>query len=199
MPITLPELAAHLQAIGLKHKVEPEHNRVALGFGTSQYVDLEGDKQVLVFVSIAAEGQYVEVVIPRAYNLGNCKYKGATLAALAEIAFRTRSLQCEYDPQDGEVRYSVDAWVLDNTLTRAQLEMMVRTAVQLLEEYEPVVRCAMDTGRVDFNLAVKPAEEAPEGAPGALPPEIAELIAKAGGLDALRAAVEQAQDRGRTT
>lgn len=198
MPITLPELAAHFQAIGFKHKVEPEHNRLVLGFGTSHHVDLEGDKHVWVFVSIAAEGQYVEVVIPRAYNLANCKYKGATLAALAEIAFRTRSLQCEYDPQDGEVRYSVDAWVLDNTLTRAQLEMMVRIVVELLEEHEPVVRCAMETGKVDFGLAVKPASESSEGAPAALPPEIAELIAKAGGLDALRAAVEQAQSRGRT-
>jgi hypothetical protein len=126
------------------------------------------------------------------YNLTNCKFKGATLAALAEIAFRTRSLQCEYDSQDGEVRYSVDTWVLDNTLTVEQLEMMVRIAVELLEEYEPVVRCAMETGRVDFDLAVKPQEEPPQGSPPALPPEIAELVAKAGGLEALREAVERA-------
>jgi hypothetical protein len=192
MPITLPELVAHIESLGWKHRVDAEKDCIVLGFATRHHVDLEGDKHVLVYVERAAEGRYVEVYLPRLYNLANCKFKGATLAVLAEIAFRTRSLQCEYDSQDGEVRYSVDTWLLDNTLTVAQLEMMVRIALQLLEEFEPVVRCAMETGRVDFDLAVKPQEEPPQGSPPALPPEIAELVAKAGGLEALREAVERA-------
>jgi hypothetical protein len=192
MPITLPELVAHIESLGWKHSVDAEKDCIVLGFATRHHVDLEGDKHVLVYVERAAEGRYVEVYLPRLYNLANCKFKGATLAVLAEIAFRTRSLQCEYDSQDGEVRYSVDTWLLDNTLTVAQLEMMVRIALKLLEEFEPVVRCAMETGRVDFDLAVKPQEEPPQGSPPALPPEIAELVAKAGGLEALREAVERA-------
>jgi hypothetical protein len=192
MPITLPELAAHIKAIGWNHEVRPDRDQIALGFGTRNHVDLDGDKNIGIFIELAAEGQYVQVVLPRVYNLANCKFKGATLAALAEIAFRTRCLQCEYDSSDGEVRYTVDALVLDNTLTPMQLEMMVRIAVDLLEEYEPVVRCAMESGKIDFSLAVKPQEEQPQGAPPALPPEIAELVAKAGGLDALREAVERA-------
>ena len=192
MPITLPELASHVKAIGWKHEVNAEQSCISIGFGTRHHVDLDGDKHVAVYIELAAEGQYVQVTIPRAYNLTNCKFKGATLAVLAEIAFRTRTLQCEYDSQDGEVRYAVDAWVLDNTLTQMQLEMMVRIAIELIEEYEPVVRCAMETGRIDFGLAVKPHEERPEGAPPALPPEIAELVAKAGGLEALREVVERA-------
>lgn len=191
MPITLPELAEHIKSIGWKHEVNAEKGLIAMGFGTRHHVDLDGDKHVWVYVELAAGGQYVQVIIPRAYNLMNCKFKGATLAVLTEIAFRTRSLQCEYDSQDGEVRFAVDAWLLDNTLTKMQLEMMVRIAIDLIEEYEPVVRCAMETGRVDFDLAVKP-EAAAEGAPAPLPPEIAELVARAGGLEGLRAAVDRA-------
>jgi hypothetical protein len=199
MPITLPELAAHIKAIGWNHEVRPDREQIALGFGTRNHVDLDGDKNIGIIVELAAEGQYVQVVLPRVYNLANCKFKGATLAALAEIAFRTRSLQCEYDSSDGEVRYTVDAWVLDNTLTPMQLEMMVRIAVDLLEEYEPVVRCAMESGKIDFSLAAPVRAETPEpdaGSPQPLPPEIAELIKKAGGIEALRAVLERAGGNG---
>ena len=194
MPITLPEITAHIKAIGWDHEVRAERDQIALGFGTQNHIDLDGDRNIGIFIELAAEGQYVQVVLPRVYNLTNCKFKGATLATLTEIAFRTRSLQCEYDSSDGEVRYTVDAWVLDNTLTAMQLEMMVRIAVELLEEYEPVVRCAMETGKIDFSLAAPVRRETPEpdaDSPQPLPPEIAELIKKAGGVEALRAVLER--------
>lgn len=192
MTITLPELAAHIKAIGWRHEVQADRDQIALGFGTENHVDLDGDKHIGIFIELAAEGQYVQVVLPRVYNLTNCKFKGSTLATLTEIALRTRSLQCEYDSSDGEVRYAVDTWVLDNTLTQSQLEMMVRIAVEVLEEYEPVVRCAMETGKIDFSLAAPIRREAPgTDAPQPLPPEIAELIKKAGSIEALRAALER--------
>lgn len=192
MPITLPEVAAHLESIGWKHRIDTERQRAVMSFGTEHYVDLEGDKSVWVFLEIEAKGAYVQVVLPKLYNLTDCKFKGATLAALAEIAFRTRSLQCEYDSSDGEVRYSVDTWVLDNTLTETQVEWMVRIAVDLLEEYDPVVRCAMQTGRVDFSLAVpRQAPSEGEGSPAPLPPEVAELIKRAGGIEGLRALLDR--------
>lgn len=190
MSISLLELAAHVEALGWKHEIDSESSCIVLGFSLNNHVDLDGEKHVEIFLELAAEGRYFRVVMPRLYNLANCKFKGATLAALAELAFRTRSLQCEYDSSDGEVRFSVDIWLLDNTLTKDQLEMMVRIGVDLLEEFEPVVRCAMETGRVDFSLAAKP-QEVVEGTPPPLPPEIAELLARAGGLEGLRAAVEQ--------
>jgi hypothetical protein len=191
MPITLPEIAKHLDTIGWKYKVDEENGHAMLGFGTTHHVDLEGDKHIAIWIEVEAEGAYVQVVLPRVYNLKDCKFKGPVLAVLSEIAFRTRSLQCEYDSSDGEVRYAVDTWVLDNTLTAHQLEMMVRIAVELLEEYEPVVRHAMATGKIDFGLAVKREEPKSDDGPAALPPEIAELLTKAGGLEGLRAAVER--------
>lgn len=189
MPITLPELCKHLDTIGWKYEKHPERDLAALYFGTTHFINHEGKKSVAIFVEIEAEGRYVQALVPGAYNLANCKFKGATLAALSELAFRTRSLQCEYDPTDGEVRYTIDTWVLDNTLTTHQVNIMVRMLVEFLEEFDPVIRCAMETGKVDFALANKPAGESDEPPP--LPPEIAELLAKAGGIEGLRAAVER--------
>lgn len=97
----------------------------------------------------------------RACNLQDCKYKAAVLSVLTQIAFPTRGLRCESDPEDGEVRHAVDSWVLDNTLTQSQLDVMARIIIELLEEYDPVVRLAIETGRVDLSLANKP-EPAPE-------------------------------------
>jgi hypothetical protein len=196
MPITLPELVEHIKAIGWNHEVDAERGLVHLGFGTSNHVDLDGDKHIAICIELACDGQYLQVILPRVYNLANCKFKGAALAALTNIAYMTRSLQCEYDPQDGEVRYAVDMWVLDAKVTQSQVEMMVRIVVELLEEYEPVVRHAMEHGKVDLSLRSprkddEKAEEKQEPAP--LPPEIAELVKKAGGIDALRAALERSQ------
>jgi len=193
MPITLPELCKHLDTIGWKYEKQDDRNLAAICFGTQHFCNHEGKKSVDIFIEIEAEGRYVQALVPRAYSLANCKFKGATLAALAELAFRTRSLQCEYDPSDGEVRYTVDTWVLDNTLTTHQVNIMVRMLVEFLEEYDPVIRSAMETGKVDFGLANKPESGSEEAPP--LPPEIAELLAKAGGLEGLRAAVEQAQQQ----
>lgn len=190
MAITLQEIAKHLDTIGWTYELQEEHDRVMLGFGTEHHVDCDGDKHIALCVEIAAKGAYVQVVLPNVYNLKECKFKGPVLATLAEIAFRTRSVQCEYDSSDGEVRYAVDTWVLDNTLTARQLEVMVRMGVEILEEYEPVVRHAMATGKINFELAAKRESPTPAGNAAPLPPEIAELLAKAGGMEGLRAAVE---------
>ena len=194
MPISLPEIVELIKKIGWNADVQAEQNAVIVAFGLDHHVDLEGRKRVIIVIECHNDGAYVQVAAQRVYNLANCKYKGATLAALAELAFRTRSLQCEYDPSDGEVRYSVDTWVLDNTLTANQLEMMVRILIDLLEEFEPVIRTAMETGKVDFELANKRTEPTDDSnAPAPLPPEIAELLARAGGVEGLREALELAE------
>lgn|GEM_PF-5873951 len=194
MPISLPEIVELVKMIGWKHEVQTERNAVIIGFGLDHHVDLDGGKFVTMVIECHNDGEYVQVTAQSVYNLANCKYKVATLAALAELSFRTRSLHCEYDPSDGEVHYVVDTWVLDNTLTTRQLELMVRILVELLEQHEPVIRTAMETGSVDFELANKrtaPSDDASTPAP--LPPEIAELLARAGGVEGLREALEFAE------
>jgi hypothetical protein len=52
----------------------------------------------------------------------------------------------------------------------------------------------MDTGKVDFELANKRTEPTDDSnAPAPLPPEIAELLARAGGVEGLREALELAE------
>lgn len=194
MPITFPEIVEHIESIGWKYKANAEKGNIQLSFGTQNYVNSDSKKSVWMNVGLECEGQYIELCLPGIYNLTNCKYKGAALAALANIAYATRSLQCEYDPEDGEVRFSVDMWVLDSTVTQAQLEMMVRIAYELLEEYDSVIRHAMEHGKVDLSLAKPKNANEDKEEPAPLPPEIAELVKKAGSIEALRAALERSQN-----
>ena len=194
MPITIIEITERVKEIGWKYELSEDQRAVILHFGTEHHVAPDGEKHVFLIITVEVDGEFVEVTAPETYNLNECKYKGATLVALAELAFRTRGLQCQYNSENGEVSYAVDAWLLDNTLTTRQLDMMIRTVVDLMEEHESVIRNAMETGKVDFELAIKREQRVPEeGQTAPLPPEIAELMVRAGGLDGLRQALELAE------
>lgn len=192
MPITLPELQAHVKGIGWNCHADEERQALVLSFNTKHYGNPDGEKSVVIAVECRADGEFVQVLAPAVYNLANCRYKGPTLAVLAELSYRTRGLQCEYDPADGEVRFVSDAWVLDNTLTQQQLGMLVSVVFEMLEENDPVIRLAMQTGKIDFGVANKRQERAPDS-PEALPEGLRELLERAGGVEALRKAWEEAE------
>jgi hypothetical protein len=188
MPIRIDDVKAHLKTLGYETMVRPDDpDSVAVGFQTKVYKDTDGDAGALLVFTVAEEGTYLEVKAPGAYSAQGCKFKGALFAALMELSFRTKFLQFEYDPADGEVRLSVDLPVMDGTVTAQQLDRMLGTIMFALENFDPVIRHAMATGRVDFSLASGPKAEAPK-----LPSEIEELLTKAGGLENLRRMVEAA-------
>jgi hypothetical protein len=191
MAVSLAQLKAHVRALGWHHEVRPDHDQIALGMPMRLYVDDEGEKHAGLFIDRVLNGEYVVVLMPRAYSLKDCRHKAAVLNVLMQISYLSRSLQCGYDPEDDEVRLRVDTWVLDNTLTELQLDVMVRILLKLVDEYDPVVRHAMQTGRIDFSLA-QPEESAPPKT-AELPPEIAALLEKAGGMEGLREVVERSQ------
>lgn len=190
MPTSLPEVEAHLKSIGLGFERSPaDESVIVLGFPMNHYKDSDGDHHAWVLVRVADEGKWVRIVVPEAYNLKDCKFKGATLAALSEICFRRRSVQCGYDPRDGEVVYSMDMWVLDGALTELQLHVLLRQLLSTLDELDPVVRHAMETGTVNFELAARDSDD-DDSEEAEVTQEMAQLVEEFGGLEALRAAVE---------
>lgn len=187
MAIGIGDVKAQLETLGLQVLVRDESpDSVAVGFRTKVYKDADGDDGAFLVFTVGDEGEYLEVRAPLAYNAKGCKFKGALFAALLELSYRTKYLQFEYDPADGEVRLSVDMPVADGTVTAKQLDRMIGAIMVPLETFDPVIRHVMATGRVDFSLA---AGSEPQEAPK-LPAEIEELLTRAGGLDNLRRLVE---------
>ena len=189
MAITLNEMVGKLKEIGYKVMV-PENQEVECGlrFGTESYVNPEGDKSLLLICRIDEEGSYLEIFAPQVYLANSCKYKVALFATMLHVAYMTKHLQLEYDPSDGEVRFAVDIPVCDGAVTTQQLYSMIRCITAVMEEYHPVFAHAMGTGKIDMSLAWRPKEpeqQDPAPAKPPMPPELASLLEKLGGMEAV--------------
>ncbi len=196
MPITLSEIQSHCEALGYKAMVPPDQDvELGLRFATRSYVNGDGDHSLLIVCRLDDDGSYLEVYAPNALNTSNCKYKAASFACMLQLTFLTRHLQLEHDPEDGEVRFAIDFPVADGSVTQSQFEMMLRCIIICLEEYYPVFKHAMETGKVDHSLRWQPPSSEPAPSP-ALPPELQALLDKVGGLDKLEALVESQRKDG---
>ena len=151
MPVTIETIKQHLTTLGLKFGVSnSDPNSVGFGIDTENYLDAEGRKRIFVICGVFDEGTYLEVFCPNVANLATCRFKSAALAAMAEICWRTKHAQLEYDPSDGEVKISADMPVCDSVVTAEQLLALMGNVVTVMDEYQPVIRHAMETGQVDM-------------------------------------------------
>jgi len=159
MPITRSELVSLCKSLGLNPSVpEGDDSELGLFFETQSFVNREGENAALIICRTLYNGEYVAAVAPDALNTTECKYKGALFAAMAEIGLRTKYVQLVHDPSDGEIRLEVEVPVVDGTLTANQLEVMIYSVLGNLETFYPVLKHAMETGKIDFSRSWNPPE-----------------------------------------
>jgi hypothetical protein len=197
MPTNLSELKSHCEALGLEIMVPAnQDSEFGIRFSTSSYVNPEGEPSLLMICRLEDNGEYLELFAPNALDSSGCKYKAALFSCMLYLALRTRHLQVEHNPEDGEARFAIDMLVADGAVTKAQLDGMISCLTVLLERYYPVFRHAMDTGKIDLNLAWKPQLAAAESndAPS---PDLQALIDQVGGIDKLEALVKASRAGGR--
>lgn len=85
------------------------------------------------------------------------------LVALGCLNFRMILGKFSYDPRDGEVRFSVDVAIDDNTITYEQFHHCLRVVVAMVEEHVPNLKAILE-GR-------KKAKDVCEG-----PPDVARFV-----------------------
>ena len=159
MPVTVDIIKQHLNTLEIGFGVDDKDpNSVGFGINTKNYVNGEGQKSIIVCCDVREDGNYLEVYCPMVEDLSKCRFKGAALAAMAEICYRTKHAQLEYDPRDGEVRIAADMPVCDSVVTAEQLLALARNVVMVMDAYQPVIRHAMETGQVDMNKMWQPPE-----------------------------------------
>jgi hypothetical protein len=185
MPTTIEHLKSICESLDIKLTPHEKRERAFVAwFKTDSYVDDDGEKSLFVVLELNEQGTFFEIYAPSLYNLKASRFKGHALAVLAEIAFRTRTLQCEYDNSDGEVRFTVDHWIMDTQLSAQQVDRLLTCILHCTEQYHPVIVKAKDEGKIDFDCAWTPPSAA---APSeeTLSPELAELVRRAGGAEGL--------------
>ncbi len=195
MPTTIEEIDSHLKSLDLNvltpNDAEAKSRERALRYTMDQYQNPDGDPKAFLRVNLMDGGTYVEINAPNAYNVRECKYKGAVFAALLEITYTTKRLSFGYDPADGEICVTCDLTIEDGSLTAHQLSRELSAVLWALDHYHSVIRHAIETGKVDLSLAKEPTPT-----PSEIDPEIARLIESLGGVEGLR---RLARDKSNTT
>lgn len=161
MPVTIELIKQHLNTLGLEARLSKhDPNSVGVLITTENYVNTEGEKSLFVICEVTEDGQYLEVFSPVVVNLNTCRFKGAALAAMAEICLMTRYSQFEFHSASDTVRIAADMPVCDSVVTAAQLEALIGNLVTIMDRYQPVIQSAMETGTVDLTKRWEPEQQA---------------------------------------
>jgi hypothetical protein len=190
MATNIDEISKHLDAEGLKHSKRAEAGDILTGFRMNAYKDAQGEAVLRLVIKPESNGTFLRVFAPFLYSLKGADgaahpHRDAVFQALLVANYRTSMLQYEFDPNDGEVRASVEFPVEDGTVTQRQVRAILHGIASVVDEADPFLRAALETGRVNHEAWV----------PG-LSPEMAQMMAlvqKAGGIEAARRLLEEAQ------
>jgi hypothetical protein len=185
VPTNIDELSKHLDAEGLKYQKRPEAGDILTGFRMNAYKDPQGQPVLRLVIKPENNGTFLRVFAPFVYALKDHAHKDAGFQALLIANYRTSMVQFEFDPNDGEVRAGVEFPVEDGAVTQRQLRAVLHGIASIVDEADPFVRGALESGKVEHEAWI----------PG-VSPEMAQMMAlvqKAGGLDAARRLLEEAQ------
>ncbi len=130
-------------------------------------------------VHLDEDGRFIKVFSPYAFSTEYAAFPDAVLRACTELCYRTKGIQAEFDPDDGEVRMIVEFPLEDAHLTAAQLHRCVYTLTSIVDEFAPVYAHAAASGEIDWSTFGEPT-------PSVDRMELADLVRAAGGVEGLR-------------
>jgi hypothetical protein len=150
MATSLAEIESFLKNENLKYT--PHEDYIRISFITDDYQDADGDKSLFLVIKPEETGEYVKIIAPILYS-----YKEGPNKA-AQVCWKTKLLQFEYDADDGEVRAIIEFPLEDSKLTQKQLMRCLNGLVQIVDEYHSVLVRAMQSGEIDFARGERKAE-----------------------------------------
>lgn len=168
MAMQMERLESFLLAEKLRFRSH-EAGHIVVGFATRNYTAPGGNaaaaprgaddrfKGIAIAVRLSENGRYLECLAPGLYDLGTCRHRDAVLRALMAIMQRTKMVRFDWDPADGEIRCSVECPLEDGSLTRQQFIRMLRALPEIIDDWDPVIRAAMETGELRLDKASAPA------------------------------------------
>lgn len=144
MAMTLEEVGTLLETEGIRFE-QKGLSRLLLGSGTRRYRSPEGYEGVFLIIELAEDGEYFKLFAPKAYQAVG-PHVDAFLQSCMVIQWRTKLVQFEYDPSDGEIRPIIEFPLEDNKLTAKQLLRCIIGLVQIVDEYYEPLKRALDDG-----------------------------------------------------
>jgi hypothetical protein len=149
MSTNIEEVKAHLSELGFKFVEKNGYIGLKIT-GMPNYTNPEdGKNELFICILVVNNGEVVKLVCPHAYKFSNnaSSYnKLALMQTLLQIAYSTNLLQLEYDPDDGEIRVTVDIPIIDSRLTAKQLEFALDCIMHGLDNEHHKIVDAMRHG-----------------------------------------------------
>ena len=169
MALTLDDLRTLLDVMGLKYAVFPDRAALLAGFR-----GLNGSYQFIIHLEL--NGTFLQF---RSLHLLHCPsdnpHVGAVLRLLAELNYRHRLVKFGWDSSDGEIVAYADLWVMDNTVTRAQLERMIHNLLPTVDLSYPRIQATINTGQDPGEASLA---DVIQRAAGTLPSPIRRILEK---------------------
>lgn len=149
MAMTRQEIEEILDEMGFSYWPNDEWS-VAFGMRMEHYENPEnGENSMAVVVRLTENGEYFSMFAPMAYEVKG-EHQDAFLRACAQIQWRTKLIQFEWDESDGEVRPVVEFPLEDGVITRKQFERCLSGLCQIIDTFHPALKRAAEDGVVDL-------------------------------------------------
>jgi hypothetical protein len=159
MGSTLEQICGFLASEELQYRIDTERGVIVTGFGTENYIDDAGDKNLGMIIQLEENGEFLKIFTPKCYSVLEETNRAALMQTLLMVSWKTKMIQFEYDDTDGEVRAIIEYPLEDADLTRRQLLRSVQALVQIVDKYHPVMFKALREGVIEFEASENPLEE----------------------------------------
>lgn len=159
MGSTLEQIGEFLATEDLNYRIDTDRDVIVTGFGTKNYIDDDGDKNLGMIIQLEENGEFLKIFTPKCYSILEETNRAALMQTLLMVSWKTKMIQFEYDDSDGEVRAIIEYPLEDANLTRRQLLRSVQSLVQIVDKYHPVMYKALREGVIEFEASENPLEE----------------------------------------
>jgi hypothetical protein len=168
----------------LHYETHEEDGVIVVGFSSepedTTYRDQDGDPDVQIIIRVVEKGEFVAVFVPQAWSLVGSEHCRAVCEVATRAQAQMKLIRFDLD-EDGEyLTPNVEIPLEKAPMCSEQLHRAIGCLMTAINKFDPVIRHAMDTGLVDFDLVPDAPPTSSAEVSGIL--DIAEA---AGGLDAV--------------
>ena len=100
-----------------------------------------------VVIELLEERNFLYIYSPQLLNIKDSVFKGVAFQTMLALSYEMKMLRFEYDPNDGEVRASIELPIEDGNLTLKQFQCCLMGLVYMIDELAmPRLKAVLATG-----------------------------------------------------
>ena len=141
-----------LDETNMRYVLHEKTREPVISFSQKRYRNVNDKEIITIVISLSENGEYIKFFVPAAYYIPLDESAYAVLKSFAIIAWQVKMLDFEVDPDDGEVRPTIDFPIEDGTLTVKQLLRCMRCLSKLLDVFHPCIQYALARNKVHEDL-----------------------------------------------